>query len=84
MLSLPVSAGANNRRHLVGEDSAKQRQIARMVMPRAKPIPDCGLAFGQAVEFTHRRRLRRADAERQEAAPPGHSLADMPSPRLAN
>jgi hypothetical protein len=33
------------RRHLVGEDSRKQRQIARAVLPCAKPVPNRRLAF---------------------------------------
>ena len=53
-LTLAVRATPNDRRHLVGEDSREQRQVARSIMRRAKPIADRGLAFSQAVEVAHR------------------------------
>jgi hypothetical protein len=40
-------------RELVGEDPWKQRQVARPITPRAKPIADGGLTFGEAVEVAH-------------------------------
>jgi len=50
---LAVRSLANDRRHLVGEDSRKQGQIARAIMPSAKPVADRGLALGQGVEIAH-------------------------------
>jgi hypothetical protein len=52
-LTLAVRPVADDRRHLVGEDPRKQRQVARPIALRAKPIADSGLAFGQAVEVAH-------------------------------
>jgi hypothetical protein len=55
-LPLAVGSIANDRSHLVGEDPRKQRQVARSIIPRAKPIADRGLAFDQTVEIAHRKR----------------------------
>jgi hypothetical protein len=58
-LALAVAPGANDRRHLVGENAGKQRKVARAVLRCAKPIADRGLTFGQAVECTFQRSLTR-------------------------
>ena len=52
-LALAVRPVANDRRHLVGKDPRKQRQVASAIMRRAKPIADRGLSFGQTVEVAH-------------------------------
>ncbi len=54
-LALAVGARADDRRDLIGEDPGKQREVARAVMPRAKPIADRGLAFRHRIEIAHRR-----------------------------
>jgi hypothetical protein len=36
---------ANDRRHLVGNDRWEERQVARVVMSRAKPISDRNLSL---------------------------------------
>ena len=40
---------SDDRRELIVEDTREQRQIACIVVPRAKPIADRRLAFGEAV-----------------------------------
>jgi hypothetical protein len=45
-LALAVDSDANDRRNLVWEDGRQQRQVARAIVQRAKPIADCRLAFG--------------------------------------
>jgi hypothetical protein len=45
--SLAASSVANDRRHLVGENSGEQRQVARTIIACAEPVADRGLPFGQ-------------------------------------
>ena len=52
-LALAVGSIANDRSHLVGEDIREQRQVARPIIPSAEPVPDRGLAFGEALEVAH-------------------------------
>src|ERR1700691_2172470 len=52
-LASAICPDANDRRELIGKDTRKQRQIAGAIVPRAKPIADGRLAFGQGVEVAH-------------------------------
>jgi hypothetical protein len=52
-LALAVGSIANDRSHLIGEDPGKQRQVARPIVTRAKPIADRGLTFCEAIEVAH-------------------------------
>jgi len=46
-LALAVGARADDRSHLVRENTGQDRQVARAVMSRAKPVADRCLALGQ-------------------------------------
>jgi hypothetical protein len=48
-----VQRPANDRCHLVGENSGEQGQVACSIVARAEPVADRGLAFGQTVEIAH-------------------------------
>ena len=48
--TLIVLPAPYDRRELVGEDRREQRQVARAIVRRSKPIAYCRLAFGQTVE----------------------------------
>jgi hypothetical protein len=52
-LAFAICSVANDRRELIGEDAREERQIAGAIVPRAKPVADGRLAFGQGVEITH-------------------------------
>jgi hypothetical protein len=53
--ALAVGAHADDGRHLVRENTGQDQQVARAVMPRAKPVANRGLASCEAVEIVHQR-----------------------------
>jgi hypothetical protein len=85
-LALAVVAGAHDRRHLIGEDARKEREVARAVMPGTKPIADRRLAFGQAVEVAHAAEVcsHKAKSQRRQEPMPRlrSSLKALPERRV--
>jgi hypothetical protein len=77
-LALAVVAGAHDRRHLIGEDARKEREVARAVMPGTKPIADRRLAFGQAVEVAHAAEVCSHKAKSQRRQEPMPRLTEAP------
>jgi hypothetical protein len=56
-LALAVGAIADDRRHVVGEDSRLGRKVAGAIVLHGEEVADGLLALGDAVEIAHRRRL---------------------------